>query len=681
MQNLFLNKNLAQALRTTKKHLEKLDYLGIKTLGDFLQFYPRTYLDRSVFDTVSSLKVDDTATLKGTISSLSHSKSQFGKMLIQALFTDSTGSIEVIWFNQPYLLQMFRQGMEIILSGRVKYRMGRPNLISPEFEFLREEQVHTARIIPVYHETEGLSSKWMREKIKPLLSYADYFEDYLPRQIVEAEGFLSLNEAIKQIHFPENMESLRRARERLGFDELFIIQLLALLRKKKWHEGAENFNKKIEHDKEVLDDFIQKLPFELTGAQKRSLFEVLQDVRKPVPMLRLLQGDVGSGKTVVAAAAFYIAIKAGYQGALMVPTEVLARQHFDNFKKLFEPYGMRVEFLAGSLKEKEKRNIAENISLGLIDIIIGTHSLIQERIIFKNLGFAVIDEQHRFGVKQRDTLKKHGFPHLLNMSATPIPRSLAMTLYGDQDLSIIDEMPPGRQKIITRIVPDAKRKDAYHWIKKQIEQGRQVYVICPLIDESDILEIKSAVQEAEFLARDVFPEFKIGLMHGKLRSCDKEEVMRDFNAGNIHVLVSTSVVEVGIDVPNATIMMIEGAERFGLSQLHQFRGRVGRGQHQSYCFLFTKASNDDARVRLESLVKHHDGFILAEIDLELRGPGEIYGVRQSGIPDLKMASISDSKLMKRARTQAEKILIVDPELGQYLELQKKLEKYLSTVGQ
>ncbi|MBI2463431.1 ATP-dependent DNA helicase RecG [Candidatus Peregrinibacteria bacterium] len=670
-----MNKNLVQALRTTKNHLAKLDYLGVKTIGDFLQFYPRTYLDRSVFNTVSNLMANEIATLKGTISSLTQSKSQFGKMLIQALFTDSTGSIEVIWFNQPYLLRMFRPGMEVILSGPVKYRMGRPNLVSPEFEFLRDEQVHTARIIPVYHETEGISSKWMREKIKPLLEYADYFQEYLPRQILESERLLPLNEAIKQIHFPENMESLRRARERLGFDELFIIQLLALIRKKKWHEGAENFYKKIEHESEVSDYFIRNLPFELTGAQKRSLFEILEDVKKPVPMLRLLQGDVGSGKTIVAAAALYSAVKAGYQGALMVPTEVLARQHFDNFKKLFEPHGIRVEILVGSLKEKEKRNVSENISLGLIDIIIGTHALIQEYIGFKNLGLAVIDEQHRFGVKQRDILKKHGFPHLLNMSATPIPRSLAMTLYGDQDLSLIDEMPPGRQKIMTRIVPDSKRRDAYGWIQEQIRQGRQVYVICPLIDESDFLEVKSAIQESEYLARDVFPEFKIGLMHGKLRPRDKEQVMKDFNEGNIQVLVSTSVVEVGIDVSNATIMMIEGAERFGLSQLHQFRGRVGRGQHQSYCFLFTKAYNQDSVMRLESLVKHHDGFKLAEIDLQIRGPGEIYGVRQSGIPDLKMASISDSGLMKRARTQAENILFTDPNFMQHPELLKKLEKY------
>lgn len=391
-------------------------------------------------------------------------------------------------------------------------------------------------------------------------------------------------------------------------------------------------------------------------------------------MSRLVQGDVGSGKTVVAGAVMLNAIKHGYQTALMAPTEILARQHYQTLFKLFSPFGINIQFIAGSTVQSQKEQIANDLKTGTIDAVVGTHALIQENIGFKNLGLAVIDEQHRFGVKQRDILKSNGSPHLLSLSATPIPRTLAMTLYGDQDLSVIDEMPKGRQQIITRIVPEKKRMDAYHWIEEQIKSGRQAFVICPLIDESDVLEVKSAIQEFEYLQEHIFPKLKLGLLHGKMKAKEKDEIMELFKQNMINILVSTSVIEVGIDIPNATIMMIEGADRFGLSQLHQFRGRVGRGEHQSYCFLFTDKKSDEGKKRLQAMVDHSSGFKLAEIDLSLRGPGEIYGVKQSGIPDLKMASLTDSITINLAREAAKKLIDQDPQLSNYPKLKEKVKE-------
>jgi len=392
-------------------------------------------------------------------------------------------------------------------------------------------------------------------------------------------------------------------------------------------------------------------------------------------MLRLLQGDVGSGKTVVAAIAALVAMQSGYQVALMAPTEILVKQHYVTMKKFLGAENLQIALITGSLKQSEKKKIVDELKEGKINLIIGTHALIQEEVGFKNLALAIIDEQHRFGVLQREKLQNHGSPHLLNLSATPIPRTLSMTLYGDQDLSILDEMPPGRQTIITRIVPEYKRNDAYLWIESQVKSGRQVFIVCPLIDESDVLELKSVLTEYERLRTEVFPKLKLGLLHGKLKQIEKDNIMNGFSGGQIDILVATSIVEVGIDVPNATIMIIEGAERFGLSQLHQFRGRVGRGVHQSYCFLFVTQETPEVNKRLEAMCKYASGFKLAEIDLELRGPGEIYGVKQSGIPDLKMASFSDSKLLARARTEAEKILEQDPNLLSWPLLAKKIDEF------
>lgn len=668
------NTPIKQAISTNKSHINLLNQVGVETLSDLIKYFPRTYNDQSNIVKITEVRTDQSNTIKGTLSQITEIRTRYGKKIIKAKVTDDTGSIDVIWFNQPYLKRVLYNGQNVILSGKAKYEMGKTSLLSPEFESVQQNQIHTARIVPVYHETEGLSSKWLREKIHPLLKYIpELFPEYLREDIIQTYGLLEYSEAILETHFPTNEEKLNRAKHRLAFDELFLLQLKALQKKWEWKQTAEK-NKKIINLHKDVSKIIKSLPFELTNAQKRTLDEIFKDLESEFPMSRLLQGDVGSGKTIVAGLAILNVVRNGYQTALMAPTEILAEQHYKGLFKLFKEENLNIKFLSGSTKISEKRVILEQISTGNIDLIIGTHSLIQESIKFKKLGLAVIDEQHRFGVEQRSLLKSHNSPHLLSLSATPIPRTLAMTIYGDQDLSVIDEMPKGRLPIITRIVPEKKRNDAYLWIKDRISTGRQAFVICPLIDESDNLELKSVMQEYEYLQNEIFPELKIGLLHGKLKPREKEDVMERFKNNEYNLLVSTSVVEVGIDVPNATIMMIEGAERFGLSQLHQFRGRVGRGEHQSYCFLFMQNQSENAVKRLKAMVKHNSGFKLSEIDLELRGPGQIFGVRQSGIPDLKMASLSDSHTIALAREAAQMIIDEDPKLENHPLLINKLEK-------
>lgn len=665
--------SLSKILATTKPHLQRLEQVGVFNLGDFLQYFPRTYTDQSNLIKISEIRTDQINTIKGTLTQLVELKTKFGKKLIKAKLTDSSGSVEVIWFNQPFLKRILHNGQQVILSGKAKFEMGKITLLGPDYEAVQAKQLHTARIVPVYHETEGLNSKWIREKLHPLLKYAPkLFPEYLPKEITEFYKLIPYSEAIIETHFPVSIEKLELAKARLAFDELFLLQLKALQKKWLWQKKDNKSNLSLPKHAELLN-FQAKLPFELTNAQKKSLDEIFTDLEKDYPMSRLLQGDVGSGKTIVAALAIFNTLKHNFQAALMAPTEILAEQHFQGISKLFKDHPFNIQFLTGSLKSSEKKTIQDALANGQIDLIIGTHALIQENIKFNRLGLAVIDEQHRFGVEQRSLLKSHGKPHLLSLSATPIPRTLAMTIYGDQDLSIIDEMPKGRLPIVTRIVPEKKRKDAYLWIADRVKTGRQAFVVCPLIDESDSLELKSVTTEYENL-QNIFPDFKIGLLHGKLKSEEKEEVMAKFKDNYYQIIVSTSVVEVGIDVPNATIMMIEGAERFGLSQLHQFRGRVGRGQHQSYCFLFMQNESQTALQRLKAMVAHTSGFKLSEIDLELRGPGQIHGIRQSGIPDLKMASLSDSITISKAREAAQKIIEIDPELNNFPQLAQKLEE-------
>jgi ATP-dependent DNA helicase RecG len=669
-----LQKPLSSALRTTRSHILLLEDLGVKTVQDFLLFFPRAYADKRAYTNIAELQPDVAQNVMGVLSNIFHKRTKNGKFLSKALLTDETGSVEVVWFNQPYLKRVLVSGQEIVLSGKVKFNLGRLCLQSPSFEEVKTEQTHVGRLVPVYHQTEGITSKWIRDKLKPLIDeWVDQLEDCLPEEIVKAQGLMDYREAVREAHFPTDEKRLEAAKKRLSFDELFLLQFKALQKKWRWQNVAVHEQKNMPAHAE-LQEFIAKLPFQLTDAQKKTLDEILKDMEKPFPMSRLMQGDVGSGKTVVAGVAILNGILHGYQAALMAPTEILAKQHFNTLFRLFKEYSFNIQFVSGSIPDGQKQEILDQLKTGTVDLIIGTHSLIQESVSFKNLGLAVIDEQHRFGVKQRDILKRSGSPHLLSLSATPIPRTLAMTIYGDQDLSVIDEMPKGRVAIITRIVPEKKRMDAYRWIEDQIEKGRQAFVICPLIDESDLLEVKSAIQEYEYLQEHIFPGLLLGLLHGKMKSKEKEEIMARFLRNEINVLVSTSVIEVGIDVPNSTIMMIEAAERFGLSQLHQFRGRVGRGEHQSYCFLFTKSRSENSVQRLQAMVTHSSGFKLSEIDLSLRGPGEIYGIRQSGIPDLKMASLTDSVTISLARQAADKLLAEDPELINYPVLRKTLEK-------
>lgn len=669
---------LSKVISTTKFHLERLGNLGVGTLGDFLTFFPRTYSDQSEFRKINEIRTDDINVVKGTLSQLVELKSKFGKKLLKAKFTDETGSVDIIWFNQPYLKRVLYNGQQLILSGKAKFELGKITLLSPEHEVPKKNNLHVGRIVPVYHETEGLSSKWIREKISPLLkSIKSLYPEYLPPSIIQQNSFPVYFEAIQEIHFPSTPENLKAAQSRLAFDELFLLQLKAL--QKKWHW------QQIVHGEEIalprhaaLKNFITSLPYELTSAQNKSIEEILSDLEKPFPMSRLLQGDVGSGKTVVSTVAILNTLFNGYQSALMAPTEILAEQHFRTITKLLENFpptqNFKIEFLTGSTKASVKTQILDALAAGDIHLIIGTHALIQEKVTFRKLGLAVIDEQHRFGVEQRSIIKSHGSPHLLSLSATPIPRTLAMTIYGDQDLSIIDEMPKGRLPIVTRIVPETKRLDSYRWIEDRVQTGRQAFVICPLIEESDTLELKSVLAEYEHLQTEIFPTLKVGLLHGKMKAQEKEAVMQQFKENQINILVSTSVIEVGIDIPNATIMIIEGAERFGLSQLHQFRGRVGRGEYQSYCFLFMQNYSQTALQRLKAMVDHTSGFKLSEIDLDLRGPGQIYGLRQSGIPDLKMASLSDSFTIAKAREAAEQIIQSDPQLQNHPLLAEKLNQ-------
>ncbi len=670
-----LNKNLSKVLRTTNKHLSLLETLGVKNVKDFLLYFPRNYTDASEFTKIIDVKTDEINIIKGKLTNLFNITTRFGKKITRALFTDDSGLIQVVWFNQPHLVKMLPRNKEIILSGKAKLSLGKIALQNPTYEIIKqyEEQIHTGRIVPVYHETEGINSKWMREKLKPLVDeWIVFFEEYMPAEVLADHNLIDYKTAIKNIHFPESDEILDQAKERLAFDELFLLQLKVLQKKWLWRSEAEPFSKKMEIKLEAIMECIKSLPFELTNAQKKVIKEILEDLKQPFPMSRLIQGDVGSGKTIVAAITALNVIKNGFQVAIMAPTEILAKQHYSTFVKTLSRFNINIQFIAGSSAKNQKDDVIMQMKTGTADIIIGTHSLIQEGIGFKNLGLAIIDEQHRFGVKQREILKSYGSPHLLNMTATPIPRTLAITIYGDQDLSIIDEMPKGRQEILTRVVPETKRTEAYRWIEDQVNKGRQAFIICPLIDESDVIQVKSVLTEYAFLKNHVFQNLKLGLLHGKLKQEEKDQIMSDFKENKINILVSTSVIEVGIDVPNATMMIIEGSERFGLAQLHQFRGRVGRGEHKSYCFLFTGTLSEEGNKRMKAMETHSSGFKLSEIDLELRGPGEIYGIRQSGIPDLKMASLTDSKTIEKARRSAQKIIDKDPLLKTYDKLAAKI---------
>jgi ATP-dependent DNA helicase RecG len=675
--------SLSEALNTKKEYIKALKEMGLYTVEDLLLYFPRTYEDLSQFKQILEAKDGEIITTKGYLHGIKVIPTKKRKMkLVKAMFHDDYGAeAEVVWFNQPHLVRTLPMNKEVVIAGKVQYQYGKVILQSPEVEPVKEVQIHAGVTVPIYPQHEVITSKWLRNKIHPLLYLAKELEEILPEEIIKEERLISKSEAVKEVHFPSSSAKLKKAQDRLGYEELFLLQLNAVKTKEEWKNSRSSDSpiKGMEMDPEFVKDFFSTLPFTPTGAQKVTIYEILKDMERPFPMMRLLEGDVGSGKTIVAVMALFQAVKYGYQAVIMAPTEVLARQHLVSISKFVENFESKlpqknpinIQLLVGSLKAKEKKAIKSAIKDGSVDIAIGTHALIQESVGFDRLGLIVIDEQHRFGVKQREVIVKQGSPHVLHMTATPIPRTLALVAYGDQDLSVINELPPGRQPIITKIVPPKHRETVYKFVEGKIKEGQQAYVICPLIDESDTLEVKSVKAEHENLTR-IFSQFNVGLLHGKMKPAEKEGVMQQFKDGNIDILVSTSVIEVGVDVQNATIMLIEGSERFGLSQLHQFRGRVGRSDVQSYCFLYTNSSSELTFTRLKAMVDYTDGFKLAEIDLKLRGPGEVYGIRQSGLPDLKMANMLDGILLDRVRKAAEKIVEKSSDLVKYPKLKMAL---------
>lgn len=719
-------------------YLKRLHKLGIKTLEDLFYHFPFRYDNFSNLKKINELKIGEEATIEGEIKKIGTWRTPRRKMfLTEVLISDGAGDIKAVWFNQPYLAKTLKTGTRASFAGKVKEAKNGIFLSSPAYEKIKENEqqatddrqqspvascqspglIHTQGLVPVYPETEGLSSRWLRFIIHPLLQeYIEKIEEFLPEEILKNKNFPERKKALFEIHFPKIKKEAETAKKRFAFEELFLIQLFFQEEKNKFRkQKALRITPKIEYIKE----FKKNLPFLFTADQKKVIREILDDMQKDSPMSRLLEGEVGSGKTIVATLAAFIAAKNGYQTVIMAPTEILAEQHFKEISKILSGFNIKIGLLtsensmlypreilisgneSGRIPEKGFIEMAKN---GKIDILIGTHSLIQERVKFKNLALVVVDEQHRFGVEQRAKLCQQTknskqqttfIPHFLSMTATPIPRTLALALYGDLSVSQIKELPKGRKKIITEVVPRKNRNQVYGFLRKEVNDGRQGFVICPLIEESKKLarpsqktgfgfylsfgEIAAAKREFKKLKEKIFPDLKLGLLHGKMKQEEKEKIMKDFKEGEIQILVSTPVVEVGIDVPNATVMLIEGADRFGLSQLYQFRGRVGRGEFQSYCFLFTESPAKRTMQRLRAIEIAENAFELAEKDLQIRGPGDFAGTRQAGIPDLAMASLSDSSLIEDVKKEVEKILEKDSELKNYPLLKKELDEFKQKV--
>jgi ATP-dependent DNA helicase RecG len=647
--------------------------IDIKTLGDLLEYYPRNYLDRSSIKSIYQVgRPKEYETIQGIVVNqleITPRRSRARKFLKTVVY-DETGVASLLAFGNriTYMKRALKVDTKLVVTGKFKRSYGEIQATDYTYEILSDEEaelIHTGRIVPVYPLTANLKQRSLRRWIKMAVdNYIHYVPEILPLEIRKRQRLIDRPQAVRNIHFPETHDHLKAARRRLAFDELFFIELGLGLRKRKWE--TEELGISFQPQSDLLQRFITSLPFKLTSAQERVFKEIRTDMISPRPMNRLLQGDVGSGKTVVAAMAMLLAVDNSYQSALMAPTEILAEQHYNTLTKLLEPMGIRVVILRGDMLKRDKDDALEQIQTGAASIAVGTHALIQTGVEFANLGLEITDEQHRFGVMQRAELKKKGInPDVLVMTATPIPRTLALTVYGDLNVSVIDEMPPGRQKVSTRWVPEGKRQEMYKFIDKQIAQGRQAYLVYPLVEESEKLEdLKAATEMAEHFQKDVFPHLKVGLLHGRMRSEEKQEVMGQFKNNEINILVSTTVIEVGIDVPNASLMLIEHAERFGLAQLHQLRGRVGRSNHKSYCLLVANPKNADAVQRMKAMVRTTDGFEIAEEDLTIRGPGEFFGTRQAGMPDLKVANLAkDGRILESAREEAFRVAAEDSALA------------------
>jgi ATP-dependent DNA helicase RecG len=689
-----------------RNHARTLSRLGLNTIRDMLYYFPRRYDDYSLMKPINRLNYGDQVTIIGSIQSFKLRPTKSGKTLVEAIVSDGSAAVRLNWFNQTYMLKRLREGAQVSVSGKVEQYLGRLIFNNPNLEFLEQMQLSANRIWPNYPIKTNISQKWLRNLMEDaVLAWAPHVQDPIPEWILQQANLMDLPTALQQVHIPDSWEDLKAAQHRLAFDEIFYLQLGVLSQKRAWQERRARIFSVAD---EWLDGQIARLPYTLTGAQQRALKDVRHDLASGQPMNRLIQGDVGSGKTVVAALGIGIVVQHGAQVALMAPTSILAEQHYKNVLKLLcepaqallqaagifpapqpeeaqgpswaEDEGRpadlpapqppplqpeQVHLMIGATPEAEKLEIRSGLADGSIKVVVGTHALIEDPVTFKDLQLAIIDEQHRFGVEQRSALRSKGDnPHLLVMTATPIPRSLALTVYGDLDLTVMDEMPPGRQPVGTFVLLPRERERAYTLIRSQVEQGRQAFIIYPLIEESENSEARAAVDEYSLLQETIFPHFKVGLLHGRLRPEEKEEVMRRFRDGEIQILVSTTVIEVGVDVPNATVMLIEGANRFGLAQLHQLRGRVGRGADQSFCILIPDSNATAENERLQVMTETNDGFILAERDLEQRGPGQFLGTRQSGFAELQMANMSDVRLIEKARTYAQALFEKYPELDE-----------------
>lgn len=668
--------SLNRAGDITVAHFKRL---GVNTAGQLLSYLPFRYDDFSSNPLIADIQDGETVNIIGTIDLIQNKRSAHRKMQItEALIRDDSGYLKLIWFNQSFIARNLKVGDEVSVSGRVQDNYGQMQMVSPDYEKINSlNLINTQGLIPNYHSTNKLSQKQIRYFIKQVLPLANKIEDWLPTDLRQRLGLIDLKKALHQVHFPSTTKEIIDSQRRLAFTELFLRQLKSQsikLELKNLRAPQVIFNEV------VTRSFVAGLPFPLTADQKKAAWEILKDLQKTQPMSRLLEGDVGSGKTLVAIMALLNVAISGQQGALMVPTEILAQQHFKTLSHYLYQYNIKVALITSHCEEINFELKGDNV-LEEADILVGTHALIQNKITIPRLSLAIVDEQHRFGVNQRHKIISSDqklVPHFLSMTATPIPRSLALAIYGDLDLSLITELPKGRQPITTKIIKDKDRKTTYDFIRTEIKNGRQVYVICPLIDESDKLGVKSAKSEFTKLQSEIFPEFVVSLLHGKMKAKDKEQVMSDFADNKINILVATSVIEVGVDVPNSTIMIIEGAERFGLAQLHQFRGRVGRSDLASYCFLMPTQENiasPKTIERLEALTKHHDGLTLAKIDLKLRGGGDLYGTMQSGFDELQIGSLFDYELIKKARDEAAELVNQDPDFKKHPVIKMKLGEW------
>lgn len=658
------------------KTAQALAVAGLTTVSDALNFLPRAYDDYSTAVNIADLQPGK-VTVKARCESVSTRIVRRGLRITTAVLADKSGKVKAVWFNQPYRETQLKSDAEFIFSGQFGMQYNRYQINNPSVELAKEIAKTAAEnnsgIQPVYKSIKNIRPKTMQDLMKNIRPIMDFLPETLPENIIRRQKLVSRSEAVKFLHAPKTHEEISRGRERLAFEELFEMILAAQFNKQ---EQTRLTGWKIPFNKSVVKNFVDQLPFPLTNAQRRAAWQILQDLESDHPMNRLLQGDVGSGKTVVAGLVAAEVAKAGFQTAIMAPTEILAQQHAKTLDELLSPFGVSVALLTGHVKGAARSQLLDNLASGNIDVVVGTHALIQEKVAYHKLGFAVIDEQHRFGVKQRQALleKSDFMPHLLSMTATPIPRSLALTLYGELDISILDELPSGRQPIQTKIWSPASAPKLYESIENELAKGRQAYVICPLIDDNPDNDKKSVEAEYNKLSKTIFSHRRVGLLHGKLPAEEKAEVMQKFADGELDMLVSTTVVEVGVNVPNATVMLIENADNFGLSQLHQLRGRVGRGKHQSFCHLMM-SGHDKPSQRLREIEKSQDGFYLAEVDLKLRGPGEIYGKMQHGDLNLKIASLADTALIVRAQTEAERFVKEGQDLLQYNHLAHAVSRY------